>query len=139
MIRYFLDTHVVIWLITNDLRLDENLRLDIEYPSGHQFVTSEYVILELIQLKQLGKINYKGTAADLFKILSSMNIGLNLIRENVFDALDKIPILTLKKKTHSDMIDRIIIADCIANRYTMVSHDAKFPYYRKYGLDLLEV
>lgn len=61
MIRYFLDTHVVIWLITNDLRLDENLRLDI------------------------------------------------------------------------------IIADCIANRYTMVSHDAKFPYYRKYGLNLLEV
>lgn len=36
------------------------------------------------------------------------------------------------------MIDRVIIADCIANKYTMVSHDAKFPYYRKYGLKLLE-
>lgn len=67
------------------------------------------------------------------------HIEIELVSQKVFEALLELPILTVKKKTHSDMIDRIIIADCIANRYTMVSHDAKFPYYRKYGLNLLEV
>ncbi|MBQ9434944.1 MAG: PIN domain-containing protein [Bacteroidales bacterium] len=138
MSRYFLDTHIVIWLVTNETKLDDDLRFDIEYPSGNQYVTSEFVLLEIMHLKQLGKINFTGSAEDILRVLSSMNISVDMITSDAFRVLDGIPILTIKKDRHTDMIDRIIIANCIANKYTLISHDSKFPHYRKYGLKLLE-
>ena len=56
MSRYFLDAHIVGWLLSDSPKLDEELRYDIEYPSGSQYVISEFVLLELLHLKQLGKI-----------------------------------------------------------------------------------
>lgn len=138
MARFFLDTHIVIWLVTNEPQLDENLRFDIEYPGGNQYVTSEFVLLEIMHLKQLGKINFTGSAEDIFKVLSSMNIIVDMITSEAFNVLDNIPILTIKRDRHSDMIDRIVIAQSIAGKYTLISHDSKFPHYRKYGLKLLE-
>ena len=64
MSRYFLDTHIVGWLLSNNPKLDEELRYDIEYPSGNQYVTSEFVLLELLHLKQLGKIQINGSARE---------------------------------------------------------------------------
>lgn len=138
MNRYFLDTHILTWLITNDSQLDKNLRFDIEYPSGNQYITSEYVILEIIQLKQLGKIKYNGSVNDLFDTLASMNIEIELVTKKIFNTLDRMPILTIKNDKHKDMIDRIIIAHSIACKHTLISHDSKFPHYRKYGLKLQE-
>ena len=91
-----------------------------------------------MHLKQLGKIKFIGSAKDLFDTLSSMNVGLSLISNKVFNVLENIPILTIYGDRHTDMIDRIIIAQSIAEQYTLVSHDCKFPYYRSYGLKLLE-
>lgn len=79
-----------------------------------------------------------GNVKDFFSMLQVRNVEIELVSPKVFESLLDLPVLTIKKKSHSDMIDRVIIADCIANKYTMVSHDAKFPYYRKYGLKLLE-
>lgn len=138
MTCYFLDTHIVYWLISNNSKLNENLRYDILYPSGNHYVISEFVILELTHLCQLGKISIPGGVKDIFDSLSSMNIDIELTSKKTFDSLENLPILTINKDRHTEMIDRIIIADCIAYKYTMISHDQKFPYYREYGLKLLE-
>lgn len=137
MSRYFLDTHIVSWLLSNNPKLDEDLRYDIEYPSGNQYVTSEFVLLELIHLKQLGKIQVRGSAKDILDAMEARNVSLEPINDKVFEVLDNIPILTIGKDRHSDMIDRIIIAQSIANKCTLISHDRKFPYYQPpYGLML---
>ena len=138
MAQYFLDTHIVTWLLTENKQLDKNLRFDIQYPHGDQYLISEFVIMELTHLKQLGKIQYKGSSMDLFNSLASINIKIEPTTQKVFESLEKLPILTINRDHHTEMIDRIIIADCIAYKYTMISHDQKFPYYREYGLKLLE-
>ena len=101
-------------------------------------MTSEFVIAELLHLKQLGKIDYAGDVTELQNNLDALDIGLELVQPKVFEVLDKIPILTIHNNPHTDMIDRIIIAQSIANKCMLVSHDKKFPYYREYGLKLLE-
>lgn len=138
MARYFLDTHIVYWLISESPKLDNNLREDILYPSGDIYLTSEFVILELTHLCQLEKIKIPGGVKALQASLSSMNVELDLITDKAFEVLEKTPILTIDGKKHTDMIDRIIIANCIAYNETLISHDSKFPHYRKYGLKLLE-
>lgn len=136
MSRYFLDTHIVGWLLSNSPKLDEELRYDIEYPSGNQYVTSDFVLLELLHLKQLGKIQINGSARDILNSIETLNVSLEPITDKVFEVLDEIPILTIGNDRHSDMIDRIIIAQSIADKCTLISHDRKFPYYRPYGLML---
>ena len=138
MARYFLDTHIVYWLVSDSPKLDKNLKEDILYPSGDQYLTSEFVILELTHLLQLGKIKIPGGVKALYDALGSMNIEIDLTTSKVFEELEDIPILTINGSKHSDMIDRIIIANCIAYKETLISHDTKFPHYRKYGLKLLE-
>lgn len=137
MARYFLDTHIAYWLISDSPKLDPNLRDNILYSSG-KYITSEFVLLELIHLNQLGKIKLPGGIKTLLESFGSMNIEIDLIPEKAFEELERIPILTINKDRHTDMIDRVIIAHCIASKYTVISHDAKFPHYRKFGLELLE-
>ena len=138
MARYFLDTHIVYWLISDNPVLDKNLRSDILYPSGDKYVVSEFVILELTHLNKLGKINIPGGVKAIYDSLSSMNIDIEPTTQKVFDSLEKLPILIVNNNRHTEMIDRVIIASCIAYKYTMISHDLKFPHYREYGLKLLE-
>lgn len=137
MARYFLDTHIAYWLVSDSPKLDPNLRDNILYSSG-KYITSEFVLLELIHLNQLGKIKLPGGIKTLLESFGSMNIEIDLIPKKAFEELEKIPILTINKDRHTDMIDRVIIAHCIASKYTVISHDAKFPHYRKFGLELLE-
>lgn len=137
MARYFLDTHIVAWIITDSSKVNEDLMYDLMYPSGNKYITSEYVILELMHLKQLGKIKLQGTAKKLFSLLQDFGIELEFISDDVFEELEKLPLLTIEGKQHTDMMDRIIIAHSIANHCTLISQDRKFPHYRKYGLKLI--
>lgn len=138
MSRFFLDTHILYWLISEDPKLDSNLRDDILYANGDQYLTSEFVVLELVHLNQLGKIKIPGGVKALYESISSMNIELDQIEDNTFEVLEKIPFITINGTRHTDMMDRVIIAGCIANSEVLISHDMKFPHYRRFGLKLLE-
>lgn len=138
MARFFLDTHVAYWLVSESPKLDDNLSDDILYPSGNQYLVFDCVILELAHLNQLGKLKIPGGSKALFDSFESMNIEIDSITNRTFETLEDIPILTIGGTKHSDMIDRAIIAHCIANKGTLISHDSKFPHYRSCGLRLLE-
>jgi PIN domain nuclease of toxin-antitoxin system len=45
--------------------------------------------------------------------------------------------ISIHGKTHDDPFDRLIIAQAIANKYTLISSDKKFPFYKDYKLKLL--
>ena len=55
------------------------------------------------------------------------------------ETLYNLDMKTINTKTHGDYIDRMIIATAIANHYTMISADTKFPHYRQFGLHLIEL
>lgn len=54
---YLLDTHIVIWLLSNDKRLDNSIREDIVYYQ-HQYHVSQFSLLEIVQLQQLKRIEH---------------------------------------------------------------------------------
>ena len=138
MARFYLDTHIAYWLVSESPKLDDNLRDDILYPSGNQYLISDFVILELTHLNQLGKLKIPGGSKALYSAFDSMNIEMDTTTDKTFGTLDNIPVLTIGGYKHTDMMDRAIIAHCIANKGTLISHDSVFPYYRMYGLNLIE-
>ncbi|MCK9303283.1 MAG: hypothetical protein PHU62_07820 [Bacteroidales bacterium] len=137
MTNYLLDTHIIVWLITNDDRLDKNIREEIEYCQNNYFV-STHSLEEIIQLQLLGKIKLNLKYDDLIIYLSRFNITIVHTALFALNQLSKMKIMTIHNKKHTDMIYRVLIAEAIAYKYIIISSDGYFPSYRKIGLQLLE-
>jgi PIN domain nuclease of toxin-antitoxin system len=138
MTRYLLDTHVLIRFLEKSTELPQNVREDIEYMQ-YEYYVSFLSLMEVDNLRKLGKIELEFTLTKILKQLKESCIGVYYTTAKDLDALDKLEMKTIFKKKHGDYIDRMIIATAIANNYTCISADEKFPYYRKDGLQLLEV
>ena len=140
MAKYFLDTHVFYDFLTDDKDLDKRIKESIANPKPKDiYVVSDFVMLEIIQLKQLGKITLQKGLKGLMELMADYKIRCDKFDNAVWFKLDEIPMPKINKAMHSDPFDRVIIAHCIQNKYTCISADSKFPAYREFGLDLIEV
>ena len=138
MAKYMLDTNALIWLLNGSDRLQADMREDIEY-FLHPYAYNRISILEILHLQQRGKIDFRYSAKQIFSALDSFCIGAHETTVCDFEALERIPILKINGTEHADMFDRMIIASAIAGGYTLVSADLKFPFYRQFGLSLIEL
>lgn len=138
MRSFLLDTHAIIWLLCDSNRMDNNFKEDIEYFNG-TYAISVISIAEIINLIQLNKIELNISINNLYKELGKRNIKILGINQTELINLEKLPTISINNKKHSDLFDRIIIATAISYRITLASADSKFPKYRHYGLDLLDI
>jgi PIN domain nuclease of toxin-antitoxin system len=92
---------------------------------------------EIVILQSLNKIAFDDTLDEIVDALAERQIDIVPIELNHVRTLEKLPIPTINGRLHNDPFDRILIAQAIADGYTIVSADSKFPLYEKYGLRLL--
>ncbi len=134
-----LDTQSMIWLATNNDRLDREIVDDIAYFQHSYFVS----ILSWIEFSHLLKNKkLRGNNIDIAatkKLFDGLLIHTYLFSEQDMEVLDRLPMLTIGGVRHADPFDRGIIAQALSFDATLISSDRKFPSYRKYGLDLIEV
>ncbi len=134
----YLDTNMVISLLTGR-------RSDIDRDTRALFAdnanitrTSSVCVQELIHLRQIEKIfvdkkrhNYRPTVP-ILNMLKEANIDVVYVNDIHLRQLDELPIV----HGHRDPFDRLIIAQAIADRATLVSTDRMFPNYVELGLKL---
>ena len=134
-----LDTQALVWLVTGDARLDNELVEDISY-FQHQYVVSMLSWVEFSHLLKHKKLrSVKLNLAAAMDKAAELGIETDVFGSANLTVLDKLPMLTIDGKLHADPFDRGIIAQAITMGATLFSTDVKFPLYRKYGLDLIEV
>jgi PIN domain nuclease of toxin-antitoxin system len=138
MTRYILDTEAIIWFLEKNPRLPKDIREDIEYLQ-YEYYISFLSLMEIDNLRKLGKIELPLTTTEILKQLNESYIGVYYGDAKDLKALDILEMKTINQKTHGDYIDRMIISLAIAKHHTCISSDKKFPYYRKDGLSLLEI
>ena len=138
MRRYILDTEALVWFLEKNPRLPKNIREDIEYMQ-YEYYVSCFSLMEIDNLRKLGKIELELTTTEILQQLNKSYIGMYYGDDDAFKALDSLEMKTINRKAHGDYIDRMIIALSIAKHHTCISSDKKFPYYRKDGLSLLEI
>ncbi|MDR0582188.1 MAG: type II toxin-antitoxin system VapC family toxin [Prevotellaceae bacterium] len=131
MRRYLLDTHILVWLLTKNNRLDENIREDIEY-FQHLFYVSVESLREIVILQSLNKIILHNTVDEIAKKLDEHQIEIIPIEINHVKTLAVLPVFV----NHNDPFDKMLIAQSIANKYTLISNDVKFSLYKDFGLQL---
>lgn len=136
--EFLLDTHTVIWFLQKSSELNSNVLNDIIYRQ-HRYVVSDISLLEIAQLISLGKCSISDSIFNLSSKLVKNGIDLFQPVAESFDTMLNLPIYIFGGKRHTDPFDRYLIAEAINYKLTLISHDSKFPSYRSYGLDLLEI
>ncbi|OAV68474.1 PIN domain protein [Bacteroidales bacterium Barb6XT] len=137
MKEYLLDTHILIWLLKYDRRLNENIREDIDYYQ-HTYYASVESLREIVILQSLKKITLTLKVEQIISFLEKIQIHIISVEINHIKKLEKLPVFTIGGKTHDDPFDRLLIAQAIANKYILISSDRKFPFYTEScGLKLL--
>ena len=134
---YLLDTHILIWLLKNDrAKISKNILEDIEYYQ-HPYSVSVESIREIVILQSLKKIQLAYNVEKIIDFLESIQINIISIEVGHIKALEKLPVLSINGKNHEDPFDRLLISQAIAGKYTLISSDSKFPFYKDFGLKLL--
>ena len=129
---YYLDTNILVYLITRD---KDNLSREVSeilFDSSNKFLTSSVCVHEFIQLCQIGKIhrakNEIFEASNVFSYLDELSIDIVYTTKRHLETMASLPAL------HSDPYDRLIIAQSISDKMCVISSDRKFRDYRKLGL-----
>jgi len=132
--RYFIDTNVFIYSAVNRSRLKKNVLQLLEDYDNQIYVSSESIkeFIHLFQQNRI-KVNIK-KAEDVFDYIEILGYTIKYIKKEHLKIFANLPVV----KDHNDPNDRLIIAQSITEKITLISSDTAFPLYRKHGLDLIE-
>ena len=137
--RLYLDTNILVFLLGDHQSLDKDV-LGMIFDYSNTLYTSTTCVHELIHLFQIKKISWRNqegrhiNAEDILDSLLSMSITILPIFEKNLQVYATLPFL----KDHRDPFDRLIIAQAISDKATLISSDLKFQWYEKYGLTFIQ-
>ena len=137
--RLYLDTNILVFLLSDRASLDNDV-LEALFDYSNTFHTSTVCVQELIHLSQIGKVSWKKhdgkpfDAEDVLSSLQEMSIDIKPISEKHLAQYAALPLI----RDHRDPFDRLIIAQAVSDRATLVSSDLKFKWYEKYGLSFIQ-
>ena len=132
--RYFIDTNIFIFVITEKQRLTKNVSQLFNDYKNQIYISSES-IKEFIHLFQQNRIKFDiKKVDDIFEYIDSLGYTIKYIKKEHLKTFFNLPV----EKTHNDPSDRLIIAQAITEKIPLISSDTEFPLYRKHGLDLIE-
>ncbi len=113
-----LDTHILIWHLTNNARLSKEKSALIEN-SDHKKYISIASLWEITIKNSLGKLEID---IPLNKMIPKEIILLDITISSL-EVLQKLPF------HHKDPFDRIIISQAISKNLFLMSDDGNFPFY----------
>jgi len=133
MKKYLLDTHTLIWAIVGKSLLSERV-LEVLQDNDNQLFVSAISFWEIAIKHGKGKLNLENfQIQNIFDYCRKLEIKLiPLIPEEAIN-YSNFPF----SDNHKDPFDRMLIYQCIANNYTLVSKDAKMSMYHEYGLNCI--
>lgn len=129
--RYLLDTHALIWAITEPEKLSESVR-EILTTRESVVVVSTISFWEIALKFSLGKLDINSLKPeDFHKASEELGFGiLDLVAETSSSYYQ------LTATYHKDPFDRMLIWQALCHKYTLISDDENI---RKYASDGLKV
>ncbi|MCF0060932.1 type II toxin-antitoxin system VapC family toxin [Dyadobacter chenwenxiniae] len=121
--NYLIDTHILLWHSDDNQKLSHQVTLELNSSSASLYV-SHATYWEMAIKKGLGKLDLNVPISE-FRKMAMRNSFHSLSFDNEhYDVLEQLPLL------HADPFDRMIIAQAIAERLTIITQDKKFALYQ---------
>ncbi len=119
---FLLDTHTLLWFIEDDIKLSIQAKSILSENSTPKFI-SIVTLWEIAVKYSLKKLELNISLADFFNLIHSSDINIiNISTEHLL-------ILNSIEHHHKDPFDRIIIAQAIAENFTIITKDENFSKY----------
>ncbi|OGB97759.1 hypothetical protein A3F06_02995 [candidate division TM6 bacterium RIFCSPHIGHO2_12_FULL_36_22] len=119
MKSYLLDTHIILWWLSNDKKLSKKAKELIEDPNNH-IVVSAVTIWEISIKKSLNKLEAPN----------------NIIEELEKNSIDQLPMTCAHAQfveqlpnIHQDPFDRLLISQVLVENMVFVTADKVIPKY----------
>jgi PIN domain nuclease of toxin-antitoxin system len=122
MAQFLLDTHTLIWHLTDAPELSPKAKQTIENAENQAFV-SIASFWEIAIKINIGKLNLNYSLQELLTESEKLGFEILDLRQSHLLTLINIPL------HHRDPFDRILIAQSIAESMTLISKDTNFPLY----------
>ncbi|MCD8296444.1 MAG: type II toxin-antitoxin system VapC family toxin [Prevotella sp.] len=130
--RLYLDTNILINLLTKQKYNIDRDTWEMLMDCSNLLYTSTVCVHEFIHLRLIGKVrvgkDWKNV--DVVQRITDFGIEILPIKPNHLKTEETLPLF----QDHRDPNDRLIIAQAITDKATLVSSDLKFPKYCKLGL-----
>jgi PIN domain nuclease of toxin-antitoxin system len=118
-VKLLLDTHTLIWWLTNDPSLSQKAKDAITSPDNLVFVSAASA-WEITIKKTIGKLK---TPDDLLEQIEQKDFQPLPIEIHQALTVEKLPL------HHSDPFDRILIAQAVCEDLTIITRDREFSAY----------
>lgn len=118
--KFLLDTHIFIWWLTGNKKLNDSIREIIADPQN-QIMVSVATAWEMSIKHRKGKLFLKTTIKTSFAVSGFEALPITL--DHVL-RLDKLP------PYHNDPFDRLLIAQAQEERYVLITDDPKIKKYK---------
>ena len=120
--KYLIDTHVLIWFVEGNDRLDEDVRSLIANPVNEIYI-SQASLWELTIKISIGKLSLSISVSELEFFLIDHDFQILETKFFHYEKLQNLPF------HHQDPFDRLIISQAQAEDYTIITHDHRFNMY----------
>lgn len=120
--RILLDTHVALWALMDDQRLNATARAHIADPGNEVFVSSASV-WEIAIKRGVGRSGIPFPASEAVSYFRDAGYTLLAIRPEHAAAVESLP------KLHGDPFDRMLIAQALAEPLRLITHDRMIARY----------
>lgn len=120
--NYLIDTHILIWFIEGNEKLDKQAQSLIADPANDIYI-SQASLWEMTIKISIGKLSLSISLSELEVFLSNNQFQILETKFSHYEMLQNLPF------HHQDPFDRMIIAQAKAEDYTLITNDDRFKLY----------
>jgi PIN domain nuclease of toxin-antitoxin system len=130
--KYLLDTHTLIWLITKKEKLSAKVAKIIENPEN-EIAVSAISFWEISLKYSLGKLQLEGgTPENIYESVEILAFDMIPLSPKICNTFHH-----LTGNYHRDPFDKMLIWLAISDNYTLLSCDPAIQLYQSEGLKIL--
>jgi PIN domain nuclease of toxin-antitoxin system len=123
--KILIDTHILIWALADDQKLNAQHRKLLEDYSNEIYV-SQFSLLEIAIKLKTGKLIFNNTTFnEIYQLMEGKNFIQLQISKLQIDTYSSVPLF----ENHKDPFDRFIIATAISENLLMMTADKNFSLY----------
>ena len=120
--KYLIDTHLALWLLTDNKQLSQKARQVILSPN-HRIYASVATLWEVAIKHKKHPKDMPVSSSDLLRYLQTFRTGILPIKVEHIVATETLPDI------HKDPFDRLLIAQAVSEPMRFLTHDEKLAPY----------
>ncbi len=128
MKKYLIDTHILLWLVSEPEKLSTITQQIISNLDNSIFI-SLISFWEIAIKTSIGKLEFRTSIKELELLVFQKDISILPLTSIAISKVQNLPFYKINKIEHRDPFDRMLISQAVTENIPIISADTKFDLY----------